>query len=113
MKRHSCSIERKSYPIAVHLFDCVTGTRRVFTADGYYCGVCEIDEPFKSYIWEEGNYSCDHNRADFWNEGSGEGEDVDADDETQFNCLSNRFAVEKIVDLRTGDIVYREDIEKV
>jgi hypothetical protein len=89
------------YPCDVHLLDTMTGERAVFHSKS------EMDDPdnlgeFADFIWREGNYSCDCNRADFFAEAKRETEEVD------HPCGHGRYVVEKIVRLSDGLTVYTE-----
>jgi hypothetical protein len=53
------------------------------------------DGRWNTWIWEEGNFSCDCNRASFFGD----------DDEIQ--CSDGRYSV-NIVDPETGEVLYRE-----
>jgi hypothetical protein len=57
-----------------------------------------LDEP-SCFIWEEGNYSCDCNRALFFHDRS--------DEAWEQECNDVLYAV-RIIDNRTGKVVYDE-----
>lgn len=55
------------------------------------------DQPF--YIWEEGNYSCDCNRSDFFRNAANE------DDPDDIPCSDGKYSVNIAAN---GEIIYRE-----
>lgn len=91
------------YKIDVHLLDTTTGKRAVYHTDH---NSDQDPEPgvFRDYDWRDGNFSCDCNRGDFWEEAAGEevwGGGVS-------KCGDGRFVVEKIVEVLTGKVLYTE-----
>ena len=60
----------------------------------------EINGP-NTYIWEEGNWSCDCNRCDFWHQSGGEEEWEESE------CGFEKFSV-NLSNPETGEIFYRE-----
>lgn len=89
------------FPVEVHLLDSVTNKRSVYKTDELIID----NEEWSDYIWAEGNNACDHNRVLFWNESCNMGDEVD---ESFVGCNTERFIIEKIIDLRTGEIIYTE-----
>ncbi len=57
---------------------------------------------FNDYIWSEGNFACDCNRHDFFEEAAG-GESHD-----DVPCSDGRFIIESITDALTGELLYYE-----
>lgn len=90
-----------AYPIEVHILDRQSSQRVVYQADGYD----EPDQPgtFSSFIWQEGNFSCDCNRAIFFSEAGGQGVDEDKQP-----CGKDRFLLEKITRKSDGQVLYEE-----
>ena len=87
------------FPIEVHLRDTLTGKTGVYPCTGQ---TSEFNSHFDDYLWTDGNYGCDHNRALFlygW-------DDDTANDDEVFNCVSQRILIDKIVRTDTGETVY-------
>lgn len=85
--------------VDVHLLDTETGKRAVYQHDYEY----PEGETFDTYLWEEGNYSCDCNRALFF---------YGYEDGENYLCGDSRFVVEKIVNRETGELLYSELTQK-
>ena len=83
------------YKLTVYLRNTETGET------GVYHDPLEYDEPFDDFIWADGNYACDCNRADFLY-----GKEMD------FPCSGNIIVIDKIVRSDTGEIVYSETHRK-
>lgn len=81
-------------PIRVSITDTTTGETRAYDADGYL-----DDGVFFEYIWSEGNYACDCNRANFFARAAGE-------DDPDRECGDGRYAV-KIFDI-DGKTIYED-----
>lgn len=90
------SIERR--PVAVHLRELATGRSGVYKTEGSW-----LKGVFNDYLWSEGNFACDCNRADFLY-----GLD---DEEIEYGCSDYKIIVDRIVDLTTGETVYEESEE--
>lgn len=96
--------------LKVHLRDTVTGETRVYDDDYER----EPSEEMPPYIWEEGNFSCDHNRHLFWLDAGGGGR-VDTElpegAEVPFNhedwadqcCMGPGFTPRFVVDKYVSD----------
>jgi len=92
------------YPISVVIEKVDTGEIRTYEGKDWEC----IDKNcwdgpgphFHDYIWREGNYSCDCNRALFFYAWGPESENVD--------CSDGKFRIVSITDKRDGKIVYQE-----
>lgn len=67
----------------IRITDTLTGETRTFT-DEYW-----TDDDLGDFIWTEGNYACDCNRALFFKRAIGESTD---DDETP--CGDSRYEIE-------------------
>lgn len=96
--------------ITIHLKDKLTGASGIVNSE-WYKDLSEEDAEY--YVWfsfSENNYSCDCNRCLLlYRDALG---DADFDgDKNEFNCISNRIVVEKIINNRTGKIIY-EDVTK-
>lgn len=88
----------------VHLLDRRTGERAVFSADFLRE---DTAEPFSDWIWREGNFACDCNRALFFARA------LKRDDPERPLCTQgrvNRYIVEKIVRVEDGATVYGEPV---
>jgi hypothetical protein len=59
------------------------------------------EETPNTYMWEEGNYSCDCNRRLFFERANGEDEDIDS------QCTGGKFSV-RLRNAKTGKIYYDE-----
>ena len=93
--------------LTVHLYDRQTNESIVYKYG-------DVDE-FHPYIWEEGNYSCDCNRSLCFQRAQGkpEMEVLQSEPETDpyysdCNIGPNRFVIDKIVDILTGETLYTE-----
>lgn len=86
-------VDPENYQIAVHLLDTVTGERAVHNAEGW-----DEEGEFADFIWRDGNWSCDCNRAVFFGHPDCE-------------CGDDRYVVEKIVRVSDGVTVYADDHE--
>lgn len=97
----------KKITVKVHLYDRKTKERRVIDHGPYEWWYRdkydEINEA--SFIWEEGNYSCDCNRLLFM---YGQQEGQDCNQKPYSDARQNRVIVEKIC-LPDGREVYSED----
>ena len=84
--------------IDVHLRDTVTGYSRVYETDGFW-----EDGQFIDFIWRDGNFRCDCNRALFlW--------DWDEDNDLPCDHGTPRIVIDKIVPRgEAGPILYAED----
>lgn len=80
-----------------HIKDKETGEIREYADDGLWNE--ERKEP-ATFIWEEGNYSCDCNRGLFFARAKNE-EDLDCP------CVGDRFDV-NLENPKNGEIFYRE-----
>lgn len=87
--------------VSIHVNICKQsdGVTRVYKTDGL---LDDDGEHLHTYIWEEGNYSCDCNRYLFYQRAHGE-EERDED----CTCGDGGYVV-WIVNPATGDIVYDE-----
>jgi len=74
-----------------------TGERRWIH---HWSPVWKDGSDWSDFMWSEGNYSCDCNRRNFFN-------DVGAGLEDN-ECGEGGFIVEKIIDTRTGELLYSE-----
>lgn len=83
--------------IDVHIRRNADGVERVYETDGILDG-----DALSTYIWEEGNFACDCNRYDFFQEAGGD-DSVAAD----ARCGDDGYLV-WIVNPATGDVVYDE-----
>lgn len=89
-----------SVPCKVHIRRVSTGEVRIHEmASGWFS---EQEHP--EYIWEEGNFSCDCNRGDFFRDVKGEPEQDDP-------CGNHLYVVDKI-EIEDGTVVYSEEAEK-
>lgn len=82
--------------IEVHLLDTATSRRAIFCDESK-------DADLVAYMYGDGNYACDCNRAEFFNRAIGSRE-VHAD----CNEFGNRILVEKIIDVASGKIIYSD-----
>lgn len=73
-----------------------TGESVVYEHDG-----CFEDGVFRKFIWEEGNYSCDCNRALFFFRAK------NMDDPEDRQCGEELYSV-KIIRKSTGEVLYDE-----
>jgi len=90
--------EFKTIPCKVLIACAATGERRTYSDDW----IVEDEDGFSSrYIWEEGNFACDCNRALFFARSIGE------DDPEDRPCGDERFTV-KITD-EAGVVLYQDD----
>ena len=80
--------------INVHIKNMDTQEVRIFETDGIW-----YDGHFGLYIWEEGNFSCDCNRASFFARAG--------NDEYDDECGESRFSI-NIENPKTGKIFYKE-----
>lgn len=65
------------------------------------------DGSFNDFVWSDGNFACDCNRHDFFERAAG----VELSDEESENvpCGDDRFTIEWIKDVDTGEVLYSED----
>ena len=77
-----------------------TGEIRQYRTEGIWDKEAH-DGPVSTWIWEEGNFSCDCNRKIFW--GNAAGEDYLSDSP----CGDGGFSV-NLQNPKTGQIFYRE-----
>jgi hypothetical protein len=61
-------------------------------------------EGWSDYIWSEGNFSCDCNRHDFFERAA----DPDYEGDEDEPCGDERYSIEYIKNLETGEIIYTE-----
>ncbi len=80
----------------VAIRDVAIGETRVYRPEQDY------ETPFDDYIWSEGNYACDCNRALFFAAAAGEERD------DSINCSDGRFVIAAIKDRATGALLYTE-----
>lgn len=96
---HRMWLEREGLreaPIEVQIVNVETGERRTCDDKGLF----DIsDGEFQDYIWSEGNYSCDCNRALFFARAGGE-------DDPNHDCGSGAFLVE--ITGTDGSVLYRD-----
>jgi hypothetical protein len=90
-----------TYNIDVYLRNTIDGFVNIHQPDYEY----DDSEPFNSWIWWEGNFSCDCNRSLFLYE-------ADLDDERELECNlgNNVIIIDKIVRRDTGEILYSESL---
>lgn len=62
------------------------------------------DEDANTFIWEEGNFSCDCNRGIFFDRATGEEKD-----DSDYPCGDDSYAVLS-VKKTTGEVFYYEDL---
>jgi len=63
------------------------------------------------FLWEQGNYSCDCNRAIFFARAAGEPDGTDEDPEIEFaRCSDGRFRVKLIAE--DGRVLFEEPIKR-
>lgn len=80
----------------IHLREVETGFSRVYEDD------YEWNDEFSDYIWADGNYSCDCNRAYFlfdW------GRADNGNYSSYADCSDNRIVIDKIVNHDTGEVL--------
>lgn len=86
-----------TYPIMVYLQDTRTGKAGTYGTVGY----TDENGQFEDYIWSEGNFACDCNRAAFlYGPDSVEHQDAE--------CGANFIIINRIERLDTGKVVYTE-----
>ena len=61
-----------------------------------------VEPCVSTYIWEEGNYSCDCNRAIFFNRAQGQETDID-----ERQCGDGGYIV-RITEAESGEVLYDE-----
>jgi hypothetical protein len=91
----------ENYPIDVHILDEQTGEVVVYKSEGYD----DDDEPpgtFNPFIWCDGNFSCDCNRALFFAEAAGRPRPEDSP------CTETRYRIVQIVRVSDAKVVYQE-----
>jgi len=86
----------------VHIRRMSDGVDRVYRDVGW------IDEPgegpsWPEYIWTEGNFSCDCNRAIFFARAGGESEPG-----PETTCGESAFRIAKVVKIATGEVLFSE-----
>lgn len=86
-------------PCAIEILDARTGETAAFFDQG---SIWEEDGELNDYMWAEGNYSCDCNRALFWHRAQGIDISPDA-----VACSNDRYFA-KATRLDTGEIVFDE-----
>lgn len=84
--------------ISVHLRRVSDGLERVYKTDGV---LMDDKTNLSTWIWEEGNYSCDCNRYLFFQRAGKEGE------EEEVECTDGKYIV-WIVNPLDGNVVYDE-----
>lgn len=84
--------------IEVHLKRVSDGVERVYKTDGL---LSDDETTLSTWIWEEGNYSCDCNRYLFFQRA------VDEDEQDETECTDGKYIV-WIVNPATGLVVYDE-----
>lgn len=91
--------DEEAFAITVHLLKTATGERVEYRTEGFQ----DPDNPgqFSSFIWEDGNFSCDCNRELFFARAKGL-------PEPDVYCSGGRFRVEKIVRDADGVVIYEE-----
>jgi hypothetical protein len=87
-----------SFPVKVTLEDTQTKERTLFYTDGY-----EDEETgeFSEFIWSEGNFSCDCNRARFFHEA------LNRLRPRSYECGQTRYRVVCITNAQ-GTVLYEE-----
>lgn len=75
-----------SYPLKVHIIRNSTGEERVYVHD-YPQATGPWDDEMDDYLWTEGNYGCDCNRASFFAEA---GKEEGAED---FPCGEGAYSI--------------------
>lgn len=88
----------KDVPIVVRIVDTNTGEAVEYSTTGWFS-----DGVFEEYIWAEGNFACDCNRGDFFDEAAGR-------PDTLQPCGDTRFRVEWIKDA-AGVVLYADNRE--
>jgi len=81
----------------VHIRKNATGEIRKYEDTGIWN---EEEQELATYIWEEGNFSCDCNRQLFWWRANKE------NDEGETSCGENKFSVN--IYSTKGKLVYKE-----
>ena len=82
--------------IIVTIKDYNTGETREYRDDSEWAD----EDGLSSFIWTDGNYSCDCNRGLFFCRAKGE------DDDQDFPCGDHRFGVS--IKLENGEVVYSD-----
>lgn len=96
------SIRRKAevtFPIAVYIRDVDTGYAGIYLTES---GPDWDGESPNTFIWSEGNFSCDCNRSIFLHSALG------LDEPKNLECGERRYAIDAIVRTDTHEIVYRD-----
>jgi hypothetical protein len=86
----------------VHLYKVETDERRVYRSEE-----AEFDGEWSPYIWEDGNYRCDCNRALFFARAAAE---PTPDDPCDSPCGDGGYIVERIVRRLDGEVLYEEPL---
>jgi hypothetical protein len=89
-------LQSGDFQIDVHIRRMSDDVVHVYRDVGFY----GEDGHFREYIWRDGNYACDCNRANFFDGRYAENN----------ACGHGRFVIDKIVRVDTGAIVYKDDI---
>ena len=89
----------------VYLYETATGERRVYESEEY---ISDPKDGWSDFMWAEGNYACDSNRALFWLRAGNEDESKEWD--SPHRCETSEYIVEKIVRKATGQVLYEESI---
>jgi hypothetical protein len=95
--------------IDIHLRDNDTGERVIYRDTSEWKGWQDQDDPSPErqiiFMFGDGNYACDCNRALFFEAAkTGSWSHV-----PRGECGNERYIIEKIVDRATGRIVYEDD----
>jgi hypothetical protein len=83
-------------PCEVHIRRVADGVVRVHR-DGWHSDAGSPD-----FIWSDGNFGCDCNRHDFFEQAAGK------ETEGHYQCGTTAYVVDRIV-LLNGEVVYADD----
>lgn len=89
-------------PVSITILDTQTKQTRIYNTTDF---IDKETNTWNDYIWSDGNYACDCNRALFWNRAEPNSEQLNDD------CGDERFVILSIIDLRDNSVLYSESIE--
>jgi hypothetical protein len=87
--------------VDAHILDKESGEIRIYHDESIWD---EDAEAPATFIWSDGNYACDCNRASFFEQAGGENSDHDHE------CGDSRYLV-KLVNPKTGKTFYNEFLD--
>ncbi len=93
----------------VHILNVATGETRIHVDPWHDMYEYEPGGQFRSFMWEEGNYSCDCNRHLFFERAVGNEPDWDTNLRCNTSKTDRKYRVVKITVTGDDEVLYADD----